>query len=78
MLASFGFGLVDMPTDQAGVCTKGSGPIVLRSAVFSETSPMHSTGVPFRDGEHSVNGDKAVAFAAGSPETRYLGSLAPA
>ena len=38
---------------------------------------MHSPGVPFREGEHSVSGDEAVAFAVNSLETRYFGSLAP-
>ena len=35
---------------------------------------MHSPGVPFREGEHSVSGDEAVAFAVNSLETRYFGS----
>ena len=35
---------------------------------------MHSPGVPVREGEHSVSGDEAVAFAVNSLETRYFGS----
>ena len=38
---------------------------------------MHSPGVPFREGEHPVSGNEAVAFAVNSLETRYFGSLVP-
>ena len=35
---------------------------------------MHSPGVPFREGEHPVGGNEAVAFAVNSQEVRYFGS----
>jgi hypothetical protein len=38
----------------------------------SRASPMHSPGVPFREGEHSVSGGEAVAFAVNSLETCYF------
>ena len=31
---------------------------------------MHSPGVPFREGEHPVSGEKAVAFAVKGLESR--------
>ena len=35
---------------------------------------MHSPGVPFREGEHPVGGNEAVAFAVNRQEVRYFGS----
>ena len=40
----------------------------------SRVSPMHSPGVPFREGEHCVSGEEAVTFAVNSLENRYFGS----